>query len=130
MQPGSVAELAGLEAGDVIIAVNRQKVKAVADYTKAAKGKKAKCITKTTITGLKIVGGKAKSVAIKGGKLVITLKKPAGTVSLTLTGKLVSESKSLQTKVKKHKTKALKFALKVTDAKHKSTTLPLKLRAH
>jgi hypothetical protein len=98
--------------------------------TKAGKGKKAKCSTKTLIKGLGIRGAKAKSVAIKRGKLVITLKKAAGTVTITVSGPLVSESKGLQTKVSKHKTKSLKFSLKVTDAKHASTSLALKLRAH
>jgi hypothetical protein len=98
--------------------------------TKASKGKKAKCSTKTLIKGLGISGGKAKSVAIKGGKLVIALAKPAGTVTFTISGPLVSETKSLQTSVRKHKTKTLKFTVKTTDAKHKSTTLSLKLKAH
>ncbi|MGN6871361.1 MAG: hypothetical protein ACTHMY_23435 [Solirubrobacteraceae bacterium] len=98
--------------------------------TKASKGKKAKCSTTTLIKGLGIAGGKAKSVAIKGGKLVITLKKAAGKLTITASGPLVSESKSLQTKVKKHKTKTLKFTVKATDAKHTSTTVALKLRAH
>ncbi len=94
------------------------------------KGKKKKCSTKTLIKGLGITGGRATSVAIKHGKLVITLKKPAGTVTFKVSGPLVTETKGLQTKVKKHKTKSLKFTLKVTDAKHKSTTLSLRLKAH
>ena len=53
--------------------------------------------------GPRHLGGKAKTVAIKGGKLVITLKKAAGKVTITLSGPLVAESKALQTKVKKHK---------------------------
>ncbi len=98
--------------------------------TKASKGKKAKCATTTLIKGLGIAGGKAKSVAIRGGKLVITLKKPSAKLTITTSGPLVSESKSLQTQVKKHKTKTLKFSVKVTDAKHASTTVSLKLKAH
>ena len=98
--------------------------------TKASKGKKAKCSTTTLIKGLGIAGGKAKSVAIKGGKLVITLGKASAKLTITTSGPLLSESKSLQTKVKNHKTKSLKFSLKVTDAKHASTTLSLKVRAH
>lgn len=94
------------------------------------KGKKKKCTTTTLIKGLRIKGGRAQSVAIKRGKLVVTLKKPAGNVTITASGPLVTETKGLQTNVKKHKTKSLKFTLKVTDAKHKSTTLSLKLRAH
>jgi hypothetical protein len=98
--------------------------------TKASKGKKAKCATTTLIKGLGIAGGKAKSVAIKHGKLVITLKKASGKLSITVSGPLLRESKSLQSSVKKHRVKSLKFSLKVTDAKHTSTTLSLKLRAH
>jgi hypothetical protein len=98
--------------------------------TRPSKGKKAKCSTTTLIKGLGIRGGKAKSVAIKHGRLVITLKKAAGKLTITASGPLVSESKSLQTKVKKHKTKTLRFAVKATDAKHTSTTVTLKLRAH
>jgi hypothetical protein len=94
------------------------------------KHKKPKCSTKTLIKGLGIRGAKAKSVAIKRGKLVITLKKAAGKVTITASGPLVSESKSLQTKVKKHRTKTLRFTVKATDAKHTSTTVALKLRAH
>ena len=67
------------------------------------KNKKKKCTTTTLIKGLGIVGGKAKTVAIKGGKLVITLKKPAGNVTITVSGPLVTETKALQTKVKKHR---------------------------
>jgi hypothetical protein len=69
-------------------------------------------------------------VAIKGGKLVITLGKAAGTVTFTLSGPLVSETSALQTKVKKHKTKTLKFTVKSTDAKKASSTASLKLKAH
>ncbi len=98
--------------------------------TKASKGKKAKCSTTTTITGLGVSGAKAKSVSIKGGRLVVLLKKAAGRVTITVAGPLVSEGKSLHSKVKKHKAKSLSFTLKVTDAKHTATPLSLKLRAH
>ncbi len=75
-------------------------------------------------------GAKVKSAAIKGGKLVITFKKPAAGATITLSGPLVSETNGLQTKVKKHKVKSLTFSLKLTDAKKTSTTLSLKLAAH
>lgn len=98
--------------------------------TKPSQGKKKKCTTTTLIKGLGIAGGKAKSVAIKGGKLVITLKNAAANVTISIGGPLVSETKALQTKVKRHKTKTLTFGLKVTDAKHTATSLSLKLKAH
>lgn len=65
-------------------------------------------LSTTLIKGLRVTGGRAKSVAIKHGKLVVTLKKPAGTVTITASGPLVSETKGLQTKVKKHKTKTFR----------------------
>ena len=61
---------------------------------------------------------------------MITLKKASASVSITASGPLVTETKALQTNVKKHKTKTLKFALKVTDAKHNTTSTTLSLKAH
>ena len=93
------------------------------------KGKK-KCTTTTLTKGLGIKGASAKTVALKGGKLVITLKKPAANVTITLSGPILTESKSLQTNVKKHKTKSLTVGLKVTDAKKVNSSVPLKVKAH
>jgi hypothetical protein len=56
-----------------------------------------KCVTTTLIRGLGISGAKAKSVAIKAGQLVITLKKASGSVTITASGPLVTETKALQT---------------------------------
>ncbi|HUA03381.1 MAG TPA: hypothetical protein VMB27_05715 [Solirubrobacteraceae bacterium] len=95
------------------------------------KAGKKKCTTTTLTKGLGIKGATAKSIALKGGKLVITLKKAAGKVTISLGGPVLTESGSLQTKVKKHKVKnPLTVTLKVTDAKNVSTSVPLKLKAH
>ena len=91
---------------------------------------KKKCTTTTLIRGLGISGPAAKAVVLQGGKLVITFKKAAGSVTISASGPLVSETKALQTSVKKHKTKSLTFTLKVTDAKHATSTVALKLKAH
>jgi hypothetical protein len=125
--PNVAAVAIGLPGG---LKFSRSAIVSHKTCTKASKGKKAKCTTTTLIKGLKVTGGKAKSVAIKGGKLVVTLKKAARTVTLTVGGPLVSETTGLQTKVKKHKVKTLKFTVKATDAKHKATTVALRLRAH
>lgn len=102
----------------------------VTHRTCTIKGKKKSCTTTTLIKGLGISGARAKSVAIRGGRLVITLTKPAGRFTIIAVGPLVSETKSLQTKVKKHRVKSLKFSLKVTDATKAATTVSLSLRAH
>ena len=94
------------------------------------KGKKKKCTTTTLISGLGISGGRAKSVALKGGKLLIGLSKATGSVSLTISKPLVTETKSLRTRVKKHKAGKLAFAFKVTDAKGTVTTVTVALNAH
>ena len=61
---------------------------------------------------------------------MITLKKAAGSVTVRLSGPVLSESKALQTKVKKHKTKTVTVTLKVTDAKHTTSSVPVKITAH
>jgi hypothetical protein len=94
------------------------------------KNKKKKCTTTTLIKGLGIKGAKAKSVLLRGGKLVIMLKKAAGSVTVTVSGPLVTETKGLQTKVKKHKAGKLTFNLRVTDASKTATTVRVKLAAH
>jgi hypothetical protein len=102
----------------------------VSHKTCTTKGKKRKCTTTTVIKGLGVSGATAKSVAIKGGRLVVTLQKAAGRVRITTAGPLVSETKALQRKVKKHKVTSLKFALKIIDAEKAATTLSLALQAH
>jgi len=102
----------------------------VTSKTCTTKGGKKKCTTTTLTKGLGIKGATAKSVALKGGKLVIILKKAAGKVTISLGGPVLTESGGLQKKVKKHKVKTLTVTLKVTDAKGTSTAVPLKLKAH
>jgi hypothetical protein len=91
---------------------------------------KKQCTTTTLTKGLGVKGASASTVALKGGKLVITLKKAAANVTVSLSGPILTESGSLQTNVKKHKVKSLTVALKVTDAKKISSSVPLKLKAH
>lgn len=94
------------------------------------KGKTKKCTTTTLIKGLGVAGATAKSVSLKGGKLVIGLVRPSGRVTLTVSGPLLSETKGLQTKAKKHKAGKLTFTLKVTDATNTASTVAVKLAAH
>ncbi len=98
--------------------------------TCVTKNGKKKCTTTTLITGLGVSGAKVKSVALRSGKLVITLKKAAGSVTANLTGPVLVESKPLQTRVKRHKVKTLTVTLDVTDAKHTASSVALKLKAH
>ena len=93
------------------------------------KGKK-KCTTTTLISGLGISGGRAKSVALKGGTLLIGLASATGGVSLTISKPLVTVAKSLRTKVKEHKAGKLTFTFKVTDAKGTVTAVTASVTPH
>lgn len=101
----------------------------VSHQTCVTKNGKKKCTKTTLIRGLGVSGAGVKSVALMHGKLVTMLKKSAGSVTVNLTGPVLAESKSLQTRVKKHKVKNLTVTLMVTDAKHTATSVPLKLKA-
>ena len=89
-----------------------------------------KCTTTTPIKGLGVSGASVTSVALKGGTLVVTLKKAAASVTVNVSGPVLTETGSLQSGVKKHRVKSVTVTLKVTDAKHTTTSVPLKLKAH
>jgi hypothetical protein len=92
-------------------------------------GKKRKCSGKVKAKGLSISGASVKSVKVTGGKLVLTLGAPVGSSAIKVAGPLLTESKGLRKRVKKHKVKTLSVVVKVTDAKGTRTTIPLKLKA-
>jgi hypothetical protein len=94
------------------------------------KGGKKKCTTTTLIKGLGVSGASVKSVALKGGKLLIALKKAAASVTISLTGPVLTETSPLQNSVEKHKIKSVTVTLKFTDAKQTSTSVGLKVPAH
>jgi hypothetical protein len=90
---------------------------------------KKKCTTKTLIKGLGVSGASVKSVRLKGGKLVITLTTAAGSVTVNLSGPVLTETGALQSAVKKHKVNSITVTLNVTDAKHRTRSVQLKLTA-
>jgi hypothetical protein len=94
------------------------------------------CVTKhsnkkcaTTTKGLGVSGASVKSVALKGGELVLTLQKAAAGVVINLSAPVLTETSSLQSGVNKHKVTSVTATLKITDAKRTTTSLPLKIKA-
>lgn len=137
-KPVGVAVISGLATGHpklkfkVKHGTNAPNIRSVS--FKAPSGLKlhSKCTKrhgKIACKGLSVSGGKIKSVKLSGGGLTITLAKPAGKVTVTAKGPMLTETKALQTKVKKHKVKTITFSVKVKDAKGTTTTLRLKLKA-
>jgi hypothetical protein len=90
-------------------------------------GSKRTCRTIIVVKGLSIAGARLKKAALRGGRLVISLKKPAASASLTVRGPLLAETSTLRQKVSKHKVNKLSVSLKVTDTKPTTTSLVLKL---
>jgi hypothetical protein len=89
------------------------------------------CVKCTTlIKGFGVSGASVKSVALKGGTLVVTLKKAAGRVTVNVSGPVLTETGSLQRAVKNHNVKTITVTLKIADAKHTTTSVPLKLTTH
>jgi hypothetical protein len=87
------------------------------------------CTTTTLIKGLRVSGASMKSVALRAGRLVVTLTRAAASLTVTVGGPLLSESDSLQHRVTAHKVKSVTVTLYVTDAKHATTAVPLQLNA-
>lgn len=96
-----------------------------ASRTCKGKGKKRRCTT--TVKGLSVSGGKLKSARVSGGRLTITLKVAASSVSITVKGPGLTESRALQQRVKKHQVRKVGVTIRVTDASGKSTPFALKL---
>jgi hypothetical protein len=87
-----------------------------------------KCAISPPTNGLRVSGASIKSTALEDGKLVVTLKKAAGSITVNLSGPVLTETSSLQSSVKRHKVESVTVTLRITDAKHTSTAVPLKLQ--
>jgi uncharacterized membrane protein YgcG len=83
---------------------------------------------KLKLTGVSLKGAKAQSVALSHGHLVITLRTPSASVTVTLSSASLKESAALRTKVKHGKVKSLKLTVIARNAKRKSTTLRLQVK--
>ncbi len=91
--------------------------------TCTGKGKKRRCTTTLKVKGLTLSGAKLKGAKLSGGRLVLTFKKAAASVSASANSTLLSESKSLQKQVKNGKLKSLRLTVGATDTSHATTML-------
>ncbi len=102
----------------------------MARRTCLAKQAKEKCTATSVIKGFKISGASLASIALKSGKLVVTLQKAARSITANMSGPVLIETNSLQHRVTKHKVHTVTVTVTLTDAKHTTTSVPLKLKAH
>jgi hypothetical protein len=75
------------------------------------------------LKGLSVSGAKLKLVKLNKGRVVLTFKQAAREVTVTIKAPLLSESSTLQVRVRKHKTKHLSVHFKLTDAEGGVTSL-------
>jgi hypothetical protein len=80
------------------------------------------------LTGLSLKGAKIKSIALRHGALVITLRKAINTVSVKLGPGALKESAALKRAAKRHRLKRMQLMVVLKNTAGKSTTskLPLK----
>jgi hypothetical protein len=70
--------------------------------------------------GLKVSGGKVKSVRVRGRQLIVALKKAVGSVSVTLRSPGLRVSKALSKRARKHRVKTLTFRISEKSGKKKT----------
>ncbi len=83
----------------------------------------ASCQTSVSVKGLSLSGANVRSAHIQGGKLVISFKRAAASVSLTARGPLLTESRALRFKARQQTASALVARLRITDASGSSTVV-------
>jgi hypothetical protein len=101
----------------------------MASRTCLAKLAKEECTTTSMIKGLKVSGASLKSIALKSGKLVVTLQKAARSITVNMSGPVLIETSSLRRRVTTDKVHTVRVTVTVTDARHTTTSVPLTLRA-
>jgi hypothetical protein len=80
------------------------------------------------LLGVALKGAKIKSLALKHGALVVTLRAPVKTLSAKIGPRALKESKALKSAAKHHRLKRLQLTVALTNTAGKRTTskLPLK----
>jgi acid phosphatase type 7 len=68
------------------------------------------------VTGVSIRGAQVKSLVLKGGQLVVTLRRPVNSVIVKIGPKALKESAALRRDARRHHLKRLKLTVVITDA--------------
>jgi hypothetical protein len=83
---------------------------------------------KLTLRGVSVTGGKIKSVVLKHGHLVISLRRAVSSTILAISPRALGESGGLRSRAKHGKLKSLKVIVLVKDAKGKVTKVGVQIR--
>jgi hypothetical protein len=81
-----------------------------------------------TVTGVSVKDAKIKSLALRGGMLIVTLRRPVSSVIVKLRAAALRESRGLELRAKRHRLKSLKLTVLTKNVAGKSTTLTLQIK--
>jgi hypothetical protein len=81
------------------------------------------------LQGVSVAGAKLRSVALKRGHLVITLRKAVGNAIVSLSDRALAESGSLRSQARRHKLSRLKLTVLVKDSRGRQTKVPVTIRS-
>lgn len=80
------------------------------------------------LEGVTIGGARPKSVVLKRGLLVVTLRQAAAGVTLNVSSKGINESAALERRIRRRRTKSVLLTVAVRDANGKITDLTARIR--
>jgi hypothetical protein len=81
----------------------------------------------TTVTGVTLNGAKARSLMVAHGRLAITLAKPAGQVTVSLSPQALHETRQLHSEAARHKLLQLRINVTVKNTAGKVSRLHMKI---
>ena len=81
-----------------------------------------------TVTGVSVGGAKIKSLALVGGRLVVTLRSAVSGVSARIGPSALKESAALRSRARRHRTGSLKLTVAIKDAAGTTTTATLQVK--
>jgi hypothetical protein len=81
------------------------------------------------LQGVSLAGARIKSAALKGGHLVITLRRAVANVIVSLSSRALAESGSLRSQARRHRLKSLKLTVLVKDSRGRQTKVPVQIRS-
>jgi uncharacterized membrane protein YgcG len=82
---------------------------------------------RTLIRGVRLAGARARSLRISHGRLVITLRRPARAVTVTLGPRSLRESPDLRRRARSHRLKTLRLAVTARNTRHRQRTLAVRV---
>jgi hypothetical protein len=80
------------------------------------------------VTGVSVTGAKLKSVSLRHGHLVISLRRAVTSLAVKIRARALKESGGLRFKAAHHQIKSLRLKVVIRDSAHRSTTLATQIK--